>query len=342
MYSNIHLFNRKLWSGIPLLVLFLFTSCEKEEIAIKAHEKGDVSTAGVSLKPDYRFQAYFDLESNKIVRSQLKTAWDLGFESAPDGFHIVVNTSKAMQVVHLGVESIEQKRTIPSDDWKWDHPDGNMNKTAIGEWATATTEGYKSKNEIYLLDLGYDHLGNQQGYKKLEILGLKGGVYSFRFTELDGTKEKTISIAKDENYNFSFFSFQDEGKQVTVEPPKKDWDLVFTQYTHLFGEDTDEPSIYLVTGVLQNRFNTNAILDTLYGFDSFSYEKAVEIELSPSINTIGYNWKEYQYGAGSYVIQTENNYVIQSSEGFFYKLHFTDFYTPSGEKGTPTFEYQKL
>jgi hypothetical protein len=36
------------------------------------------------------------------------------------------------------------------------------------------------------------------------------------------------------------------------------------------------------------------------------------------------------------------NYVVLDREGYFYKLRFISFYNNSGEKGYPTFEFQRL
>jgi hypothetical protein len=35
-------------------------------------------------------------------------------------------------------------------------------------------------------------------------------------------------------------------------------------------------------------------------------------------------------------------YLLKSKEGYYWKLHFVDFYDSNGDKGSPAFEYQEL
>lgn len=326
---------------VLVMIMIIISSCEKEEIAISAHEKGDITTVSVELEPDYRYQVFYDLESNTEVSRTLKTEWDLGFEASTNGYHVILNSSKAMQAYNSGTTNFASVTTTPTIGWTWDEPNGSMDSTAIGEWADLSSGSLVSHNMVYVIDLGYNYLGTHLGYKKLVIEGLDANGYTIRYADLNGANESTFAITKDPTYNFSFFSFSDGGKMAIIEPPKEDWDLIFTQYTHVFYDDP-EPSFYLVTGVLQNRNNTLANIDTIIGFPTFTYDDVAPLLLKKSSNSIGYTWKKYDYDAGSYTIYSDKNYVIQDEQGFYYKLHFIDFYNASGEKGTPTFEYQKL
>ena len=71
---------------ISLLILILINfSCLKEEIPIEAHQPGDLTTNQIELGSDYRYQAYYDVATNSMVKKHLKTDWDLGFESNENG-----------------------------------------------------------------------------------------------------------------------------------------------------------------------------------------------------------------------------------------------------------------
>ena len=69
------------WFGL-ILCLGICVSCEKEELPVPAHDPGDVITNSVKMEPDYRYQLFFDLETNTMVKKNSKTLWDLGFESS--------------------------------------------------------------------------------------------------------------------------------------------------------------------------------------------------------------------------------------------------------------------
>jgi hypothetical protein len=321
--------------SIKLLgLLFILLGCEKEELPISPHEKGTLTTVAIELKSDYRYQVFYKLSTNTEVSRNIKTIWDLAFEASDIGYHIKLNSSKAMQLYPTGKSDFSELLKQPTDGWLWDKPQGSMDSTAFGEWND-------QPNEIYVLDLGYDITGKHQGYKKISIVSLVSDVYSIKYANLDGTIENTFSISKDADYNFAFFSFNNGGEVVEVEPLKTEWDLQFSQYTHIFYDDP-EPSFYLVTGVLHNTYLTSAILDTIIGFNDFDFTDAQNENYNTDCNIIGYTWKKYNYELGSYSIYTENNYVLKSQNEEHYKIHFIDFYSNTGEKGTPTFEFQKL
>ena len=82
-----------------LLYIFLFfiliiVSCKKEELPVTKHDAGNVITSSVDLGDTYKWQIYFNLESNSIVSQNIKTIWDLGFENGENGSKIVLNSSK--------------------------------------------------------------------------------------------------------------------------------------------------------------------------------------------------------------------------------------------------------
>ncbi len=332
-----------LHSPLPFLLLLvvLFSSCEKEERAIAAHEKGEVTTTVVDLETDYRYQVFYDLETNTEVSRNLKTAWDLGFETGAEGSHIVLNSSKFMQVYHTESNDFSNTLSIPTAGWLHDEPSGNLDSTAMGGCVHPSVEQRAGFDEVYIIDLGYNNLGTHLGYKKLLVEGFDAQGYTIRYANLNGTDEHRLTLEKNDLYNFTFFSFYNGGQTVMIQPPKEDWDLAFTQYTHIF-HDGSLPAEYLVTGILQNTNNTLVIGDNTVGFSNYSFDQVNPSSLLPDANTIGYLWKEYDRDAGIYSIFSEKNYIIQSEQGFYYKLHFIDFYDASGQKGSPTFEYQRL
>ena len=65
------------------------------------------------------------------------------------------------------------------------------------------------------------------------------------------------------------------------------------------------------------------------------------LDLTNDADIIGYDWKEYFFEAGYYVVDTETVYILQK-ENNFYKLRFVDFYDSEGKKGNIKFEIQKI
>ncbi len=312
-------------------MLSLFSSCDKQELPVPAHEAGDVITGSVSMKSDYRYQLFFDLEKKIVIKQNLKTDWDLAFEA--NGNHVILNTAKAMLAVNTQKVEFSAVPSTEGLSFIWDETSGNLDSTAISDW--------EGKKNVYVIDRGYDESGLHLGYKKIIFQLVDNTGYSISFANLDGTDSVSYQIPKDDRYNFTFFSLEGEGSIEYIEPPKEDWDIEFTQYTNIF-YDQDPPLPYLVTGVSINRekVEVSKVFDKT--FEEITLSDASDYVFSSSINVIGYDWKFYSFSVGKYTVDSKQNYLIRSSKGKYYKLHFIDFYDTFGEKGTPQFEFQEL
>lgn len=326
---------RKMYQDINISILliitsFLLLSCEKEEIPVEAHDQGDIITNSVKMEADYRYQLYFDLETNTMVKQHHKTIWDLGFETSATGNKVVLNTSKLMYAANTQQTNFASVVDTAGLTFKWDASSGNLDSTAIGTWTA---------NNVYVIDRGFDELGAHQGFSKIEFLSVNTTEYTIHFSNLDGTNDKTINITKDTNYNLTFLSLN--GNVVSVEPLNENWDLAFTQYTYIFYDETPITP-YIVTGCLSNRNKIEVAQVFNKDFADITFADVSNYTFSSDIDVIGYSWKEYDFGASNYIIYYNKNYLIKSTEGKYYKLHFIDFYDSFGVKGTPTFEFQEL
>ncbi len=314
-----------------LLCIPFFFSCEKEELPVTPHIAGDVITATVNMEQNYRWQFYYDLGTNSVVGQNLKSSWDLGFETSPSGYSIILNTSKAMFAWNTGDTNFVAVTDTAGFfvNKKWDEPSGHLDSTAIGNWTTS--------HPVYIIDRGYNENGQFQGMRKVKIESVNASGYTIRFSNMNGSGDTTFFIPKDTTYNFTFLSFSNGGQTLTVEPPKQTWDLVFTQYVHIFYNPT-EP--YLVTGCLLNRYQTSASRDTTTAFSVLEYSQAMNAQLLPAVNTIGYDWKAFINN--TYITDPDLNFIIRDHAGTYYKLHFIDFYNENGIKGNPKWEMQQL
>jgi hypothetical protein len=211
---------------------------------------------------------------------------------------------------------------------KCDYHTGDLTKTAIGNWV--------GTNHVYIIDRGYNELGIHQGFRKIQFLNVDATKYQVKFAQLNGTNEVTLDINKNDDYNYSFLSFT-TSNTLLIEPKKDNWDIVFTQYTYTFMNPYHP---YLVSGCLLNSNNTKAITDSITTFANISNASIPNYTFSDDINEIGYRWKEFD--GTNYTVNINRNFLIHSKEGYYYKIHFIDFYNDSGEKGYPKFEYQKL
>ena len=314
------------------LIFFLF-SCEKSEIPIAGHEMGEMETNQISILSDYSKQIFYSLDNNLVVKENTKTDWDLGFESSEQGWHVILNTSTFSKLSSLNNAIFED--TIIENElvWTWDNPKGINVGTAISDYPNNTT--------IYIINRGYNINGSQRGLKKLMIDSITSSSYFIRYSNLDNSDYHSAIIKKDNNTNFTYLSFENNSV-INIEPLKEDWDLLFSQYTHLYEENTETPA-YLVTGVYSNYINDIVIAkDTMNPFKDITALNINSYIFSNNQNEIGFEWKAYNFEEQMYTVDSKITYIIKSISNRYFKLRFIDFYNDNGEKGYPSFEIQEL
>lgn len=155
--------------------------------------------------------------------------------------------------------------------------------------------------------------------------------------DLDGQNHDTLTVIKDASVSRSCMSIPGRN-QVSIYPEKASWDLLFSQYTHIYHGGVT----YLVTGVLLNPYQTEAGRNDNLDFTSITDANELDFQFTADQDIIGYDWKEYSFATSSYIIYHNQNYYIKTNSLREYKLHFIDFYNELGEKGYPVFEFQEL
>lgn len=311
-----------------ILIIFLITSCIKKEIPVSQHISGTGTETQIEMGQDYRKQLFYSLKNNSVIKSNNKEEWDLGFESSTTGWHIILNSSRRM-AASKNQANFADITDADNLSWNWDAHTGNLDSTAIDNWL--------NENYLYIIDMGYNHLGIHLGYKKLKCLEMDEDQYTIEFGDLIELTASTTSILKNSSTLFTYYKFG--VGEIDIAPINSKWDLQFTQYTHLFTNPSDA---YLVTGVLLNRLNTSAAKITSKTFEEINFYNAEDISYSSDISYIGYNWKWYNFTTSLYTVDSETTYLVKTAEGLIYKLHFIDFYNELGIKGYPKMEIQKL
>jgi hypothetical protein len=315
---------------IILVTIILCSSCEKKELPAPAYNRGDITTVEIQMTTNYKNQVWYSLSGNRVISTNYKTDWDLAFECAGD--HITLNGSKAMKIYKTNSASLAMVTDTAGleANGKADMPSGNLDSTAIGDWQTT--------NMVYVINRGYSETGLVQGFYKLKVLAVSPSGFTIEYGDIYGTQTYQQTITKDPEYNFINFSFT-TNQQINLEPKRTAYDLCFTQYTHLF---TNPFQYYLVAGALNNQYNTRITKITDRPFTEITINDTLGRAFCNDRNVIGYEWKTFNLITNVYTIDPAMCYIIQDSKGFYYKLHFIDFYNSSGIKGYPKFEFKKL
>lgn len=304
--------------------------------------------------PNEGNQVYIDLSSQASTAVR-RDIWDLGFYSG-DVFRVTLNGSLYMAAASLEATDIDMvsesdvidlKNQVavgtfdPSNIDYIDEPNGDILETAIAEVSVNDAE-----NQVYLVNLGYAIgtsipttggvaiAGNQRGWKKIRILR-REDKYLLQYADLAENTHQEITLDKDSNYNFSFFSFESQDV-VPVEPEKERWDLAFTVFTNSI---EDAGSYGFSDFVIHNRKGGV----TAYAIEDIDYNSFTLDQIDPSLlqqdqTTIGSNWRDV-FASTSYPDQI---YILKDPNGNYYKIRFLALTNSNGERGYPEFEYQLL
>ncbi|MBS1773027.1 MAG: HmuY family protein [Bacteroidetes bacterium] len=332
----------KLFIPTIVAVSLIFASCEKHDTPISLPEKNSAAHATVDMGEDYTDQIFYDIETQKVVYTSAVNSWDLAFEASPSGYHIFMNEGKMMFAYNThetNMDKVNAPPKIKDSEWGFDASCGLPDSTGIGDCRMSRGSG--SKNEVYILKLNSTLVPDT--FKKMQILAVTEDKYVIAYADLKGGPIKTVTIPKNDNYNRVYYSLVDNAL-TNPEPPKNTYDIVFTRYMIIFYNNPLLKAFqpYLVSGPLLNPMNVTAICDSLTPYKNITADKIPTIKLSNHRDAIGYDWKSYDYIKGRYTVKPEKVYIIKTRSNYYYKLHFLDFYSPQGVKGSPSFEFERI
>ena len=91
--------------------MLILTGCFEKEDLITPREINEIRIP-YSL---YEYQVYFNLQREEIVAYNHFADWDLGFESSPDGYHIILNASRYMLAGSSGSADFESVTSNSAD-----------------------------------------------------------------------------------------------------------------------------------------------------------------------------------------------------------------------------------
>ncbi|GAB4313827.1 MAG: hypothetical protein Kow00127_04940 [Bacteroidales bacterium] len=333
--------NRYIIAGFIFLMIFL-AGCFKEDDPLPAYP---VQQTTIPMGKYYRYQIWFDLAENRQVEVVDKNTYDLGFAAADTAWQIIMNTSAFMLAGNTGLTDLSVPVDTTGLPWQFEPSSGPPDSTAFGNWLSITNGDTVYTGEVYVINRGFDHVGNYRGLIKVRFEYVDQQHYRFSYANLDGTDIRSAEISKQDSTVYTWFSFDTE-TEVDAGPAADTWDLLFTQYTTLLYTNTGTPYPYLVTGVLSNWNATWVAMDSVTGYDNIDLQFALSQKYSNRLDFIGYDWKELEGDVNTgnvyYEIVPNRTYLIRNRNGLYFKLRFLNFYNDQGEKGYPAFQYDVL
>ncbi|MCL6220522.1 HmuY family protein [Zunongwangia pacifica] len=243
-----------------------------------------------------------------------------------------------------------------------DNSTGDLDKTAIGDIATAEAEA-----DVFVVSLGKEipedpaeqgsvkHTGDDRGFYKIKVF-MDNNNYVLQYAALSADTHKEVVITKDEAYNFTAFSLKKD-KEVNVEPTRESWDLNFTSVYSYYGSmggmiagltysDYMVHNIYNGVGVYMvlteepgEGEDAAPVPTGQPSYDEFSLQDVEESQLVYDDRTvIGSGWRD----AFPASLKSDRYYIVKDADGNIYKLQFTALLSESKERGYPQIRYDLL
>lgn len=330
------------------VILISFSSCMKEDDAIQLPPPGNMQQMIAVMGPNYDQQVYVSLANHSAV-SRPYRAYDLAFEVLDGNMRIWTNSGKVMMIARSGSYDI-----IHADStgryWWVDNEQHHPDSSAMGNWWQIAS--LANGSEVMIVDRGKTEYTGNNRFRKFQVIS--AGPYSdyhIRYSLYDNSELHDIVVPRDTAYSLVYFSFDNNGQLVNQAPPKDEWDFVFTKYTHVYFEYPPGSVFrnYPVAGVQLNIWNhikaVHLQKDSLPGYMDygvFAYPDVYGYPWTYASDIIGFSWKYFDFNNSRYYVYPNNYFVVCGENGLYYKLRFLDFYDKNGNKGTVTFEYQRI
>ncbi len=304
----------------------------------------------------YSNKVFIDLSANRQTKVQ-RTAWDLGFYTAPgtDSFRVILNANTGMMAKQINKNDLATVTAadtigfstevaysafapVPSQLPYVDYPNGDITRTAIG-LISATADD----NKVYIVNRG-SGIGTPapaRGWKKVRILRNATGGYTLQHADIASATFTSVDIAKDGAYFFKYISF-DNGA-VSVEPEKKKWDIAWAYGGFLTNFGGGEVPYLFQDLVVQNRNVVVAkMLTSAKTYETFTAANLTDGTISSwnsSQMSIGSDWRRTTPAPAQ--VNADRYYIIKDGDNNYYKLRFTAL-TDGGVRGYPAIQYELL
>ena len=324
-------------------MLIILTGCFADENAIDHLPAEQVTLTTDSDSAD---QIFYSFRDRKVISKNSLHKWDLAFECRFNGFDIFINSGHGMKVYNTRIQDFRVSLTPTDLPWEKDRGCGDLNLMCIGEWGDLKSDNPLSHKYLYILDLGVDEAGYELGYKKFLVAGFTDGSYLIRYSDINGENEHLKLIEKDTDYNFVYFSIAQGGRIVKVEPPKDQWDILFTPFIDFYSGETGPEDVILndesslIYGLISNPSKIETGIDSTNPWDKVTYFDTENVSFSRHTNAIGKNWYDWSNALGEYKVRSTLFFVRDDGTGT-YLLRINSFVRDK-RYSTISFQFKNL
>lgn len=299
-------------------------------VTVNSKAIGQMQSDSVEMGPGYANDIYYSMQDG-FISSVDRRNWDLGFYTSAWSAGIIINdgngselyvypsadTSGWMSIDTAGLSSWPVLYNSVDD---WEMGAFNVNEKGHPDygWGVYNTINHDVVGDsLYIIKLMN---GTDAIFKKLWIERKISdqNTYIFKYADLDGSNEhqETLIATPYTSKNFVYYSLQ-TNEVLDREPNSDTWDILFTKYNTIL----EGGSPYIVTSVVNN-----------VNVPSKRYD-----EVGPDFNdwgplafdsarvSIGHDWKEFDMGSLSYIVDDSIAFFLSTRAQDVYKLVFKVF-----------------
>ena len=299
-----------------LLLLFITTSVFSQ------------TSVNVVTGASYANEVYYNLDKGDL-KSPARNTWDVAFKTNQMSVSVLANNGDGVQVYTWTKGAIKDWGTVDTTGMRWkplynsvvDWEYGAFNANTVPNnafdygWGTYNMATHViAGDSIFILKL------SNGTYKKFAINNKNAtqNTWSFKYADLDGKKDTTITFDADNYKTKSFIHFSIKNNTIVEQEPNERWQLLFTRYF-----DYNIP--YFVTGVLAN---TGVKIQQVRGVSQTDYESFNLALFDDTLSQIGSDWKKFSMTTNQYQVAADWVYFVQDTAGVdksIWKIYFTGF-----------------
>ncbi len=293
-------------------------------------------------------QVYYSFGSRSQVKSNSVEDWDLAFSCKEDDYSILLNSARGMSSYNTESKDFDATYHYEDYDWEYDDCSGRGTISCLGDWGDFSFDNPQSYGNVYIINMGVDLKGMPTTMIKMKIRKYTDNRYNILISDLDNNQKEEFIIPRNDSFNFVHLSLKTK-EVLHLEPPKEDWDILFTSYAAPMGAKEAYPDAIplprryeLVEGVLLNPYQRHVTLDSTGNFDNLDFFEIEGHVFNDTTNYIGRNWFNWLKPEKQYVITSDNTYIIKDEDRNYYALEFLKFSKSDINRSLTRFRFKSL
>lgn len=300
------------------------------------------------MQTGYAKQVFYSLANGEVATSDVNN-WELAFAVSGNGAAgsaVLLNEANATlwscpfdtsAWTSFDTTGYLTWKRLLNSDTTWTNGAFNAYRGAAGVYDMGWGVLNPSNNywtfgdSLYLLKL------SDNSFRKLAVVSLKTGTWEFKYADIDGSNETTVTFNKNAypNRNFIYYSVS-SNQLIDREPDYASWELTFVKhidYVSPPGQFVSVSSVFSNTNCWTAKGNFN-------DFAEANSSMSPQTSFSKRIDNIGREWKYYSSATGWLVYDTIAYFIYNLDSTALYRIVFTDF--GGSTDGISYFEQEEL